>query len=107
MVRLRRKQMKAKDILSDASKWTRGAYARNSNCEECSVNSPEAVQYCLLGAVYAIYGYKTLEAGRAIEKLAAAAGLSVDVPDLRLIVWNDAGALTFAEVRSVIEKADV
>jgi hypothetical protein len=98
---------KVKDLLTNESKWTQGAPAREADGGECSVNSPGAVSYCLLGAVYAVCGCKTRDSRRAIVKLAVAAGLPVDIPDARLIIWNDDGARTFEEVRSVIEKADV
>jgi hypothetical protein len=48
--------MKAWELLSDCSRWTRGIYARNKNGTPCSINSPSACQWCAMGAILKCHG---------------------------------------------------
>lgn len=41
----------ARDLISQAVRWTQGAYARGSDGTSVEVNSPRAVCWCLRGAV--------------------------------------------------------
>jgi hypothetical protein len=104
----RRNTMKVKDILSDPSKWTQGAPARDQLGEECPPASPQAVKYCVLGAIAKAYPKRE-------DRIAAAWRVRDAVIDLgwrcrnplAISVWNDYQRRTFEEVRQVIEKADV
>lgn len=40
-----------KELLSDPERWTWGKYARTSSYTETSPHSPDAVCFCLLGAI--------------------------------------------------------
>lgn len=54
--------MKAHELLSDESKWTQKALARNSKGDYCFEQSPDAVQWCTVGAIYKCYRKDCLEA---------------------------------------------
>jgi hypothetical protein len=43
---------RALEIISDESKWTRGAMARNKLGHSCSAWDHEAVRFCAIGAIY-------------------------------------------------------
>ena len=47
--------MKAHQLLSDRSKWTRGAFAKNERGETCDADSLDAASWCLLGALRRCY----------------------------------------------------
>jgi hypothetical protein len=93
--------MKVKDLLADASKWTRGASARDRSGKQCSIYSPDAVRYCLLGALLAAYDGEQLAA--AVDAVRQAIG---DEGQMSIESWNDDHGRTFDEVRRVIELAD-
>jgi hypothetical protein len=100
--------MKVKDILSDESRWTQGAAARNKRGELCSVLSPDATRFCILGAMARVYRSKHAmrECERRVADAIAAFGgritYAIEIGD-----WNDDPGRTFDDVRQVIEKADV
>ena len=43
---------RALEIISDETKWTRGAMARNAFGHSCSAWDQEAVRFCAVGAIY-------------------------------------------------------
>jgi hypothetical protein len=100
--------MKVKDILSDPSKWTQGAAARNKRGELCSVLSPDATRFCILGAIARVYrSRKSMRecerrVAAAIEALGGRITYSTEIGD-----WNDNPYRVFEEVRQVIKKADI
>jgi hypothetical protein len=47
--------MKAWQLLSDRSKWTKNALARDANGYPTDANSPEAVKWCASGAIHRCY----------------------------------------------------
>jgi hypothetical protein len=101
--------MKISDILTDESRWTQYADARDKDEEWRDACSDSAVKFSLFGAAMRVYG-----GGQALEDamvyLADAIGLEDKwYEDLEVGIkrWNNAPKRTFAEVRQVIEKADV
>jgi hypothetical protein len=104
----RRMKMKAKDLLTDESKWTQGAAARNKRGRRCDVFSDAAVRFCLCGAAVRVYSGTELYG--ALFKIARAIGLDdEDYKDLdrAIAAWNDDPNRTFEDVRKVLEAADV
>jgi hypothetical protein len=101
--------MKAKELLDDASKWTQGVLARDSESRGCYPVSPEAMSWCVVGALCRIYEdeRKLLDAihlvGKAIADLYDYNQLTVD----EIEDWNDDPERTFDDVRKVLETADV
>lgn len=76
--------------------WTQGAYARDRFGRAEDVNSPEACQFCLIGAAYKLYGDVDAPVIRKIRDI-----LGTFVP-----YWQDRPGRTFEEVREVILKAE-
>lgn len=93
--------MKIKELLTDESKWTKGAFARTiDNAQICSA-SQLAVCFCLQGAMFRCYTIldefrvtriKILKELRSGDSIAS---------------WNDAPERTFAEVKALVEKLDI
>jgi hypothetical protein len=100
--------MKVSDILTDQSRWTQGASARNKRGRWCDVLSEDAVRFCLRGAAARVYSGQALD--NAISAIARAIGFDDDWGEYleKLIeAWNDDKRRTLAEVRQVIERAGV
>jgi hypothetical protein len=97
-------RIKVKDILTDASKWTRFTDAQDAEGNECDVNDDRAVAFCLSGALRRAYSGQELDA--AIKRIEAVIGPLV-AGILSIRGWNDDRRRTFEDVRQVIEKADV
>jgi hypothetical protein len=95
--------MKAKNLLTDASRWTQGADARDAWGRACDPDSPAAAMYCLRGAVLRAYG-ESEAAEAALERVKRAVGAK---GPLGIEYWNDNLSRTFAEVLEVLEKSDV
>lgn len=74
---------KAKELLSDRTKWTTGAIARDADGHSVNANSKKVVCWCSLGAVAHVAdalnaGRGYLIANRAIDRLVGAAYLLYD-----------------------------
>jgi len=50
------RRVKVKELLSDESKWTKGAYAKDENGRYVSCHSSLAVSFCLIGSIERCYG---------------------------------------------------
>ena len=90
--------MKVKDLLTDESKWTQGAFARNSEGYSVHINSCFASCWCLLGAIELCY--PSTYPGVANAVVDAVGGCDIHR-------WNDDPKRTFAEVRELIERLDI
>jgi len=119
--------MTIQELLTDETKWTQSAYARLASGEPCSSVHPEAVCWCLIGAVNRCYGGPDIlsassphyDQRRTIEQRLRAAIEQTDparygdpaspwydcAPELHS--WNDDHDRTFAEVRRIVEVANV
>lgn len=91
--------MKIKELLTDASKWTQGTFARDKKGNIVSVNDNSAVSWCLGGAMHKCYPddvdyYK-------IKNLVSNC-IVTSIPD-----WNDDLNRTFANVRDLVQKLDI
>jgi hypothetical protein len=90
--------MKIQDILTDESKWTTRAGARNAIGHEVSVMSDDAVCWCLYGAIS--------KAGLWNSPVTALLSKTIDERFNTFVsTWND--SVTFPEVRALIEELDI
>jgi len=91
--------MKAWELLSDRSKWTRGAYARTADGEWCSSWSEIAVRWCAVGAINRCYPdqWDRLNAKLKVREKTA------DNDELSKL--NDAGE--YDAVLAILKEADV
>jgi len=89
--------MKIRDLLSDITRWTKGASARNLEGESVLATEPCAC-YCVYGALVHCYGFTGAAAvyARIRERL----GMSP-------VKWNDAPERTFAEVKALVDELDI
>ena len=96
--------MKAHELLSDCSKWTRGCYSRNRNGTPCASDSPHACQWCAMGAIIKCYPNKD-DFAQAVN---AAQETAKRLYDENIISLNDttvSGA--YDMVLAVLKEADV
>ncbi len=93
--------MKIRDLYSDGSKWTKGAFARDKDghalLEVCRRIS-DAQCYCLVGAIRYCYLYEEAEIRTKIRK-----HLNI----FYINEWNDEPLRTFAEVKALVEVLDI
>jgi len=92
--------MKVQDILTDEGKWTRGHFARNKDGKSVDKFSPDAVCWCLWGAIEVAYGEDSKAEAKLrnhLLKIRNSASISY---------FNDMEA-TFPEVRALIEELDI
>ena len=50
----------ARELISDESAWCRRAFARNSKGDSVRSNAPDAVQFCVKGAIYNVHDVEEL-----------------------------------------------
>ena len=91
--------MKIRELLSDETKWTKGAFARTKDDVEIHSVSSYAVRWCLLGAMNKCYRDRAPLVMKSVE---ATCGGSMN-----LVEWNDAPERTFAEVKALVDKLDI
>lgn len=91
--------MKVKELFSDESKWTKGAYSRDSRGETTDVLDYEhAVCWCLRGAIDLCYcGDKRDEVRSKVRNYIRN----------EIEPWNDSFTTTFADVRKLVEELDI
>lgn len=91
--------MKIKELLSDASRWTQHAFARDTIGRNIYTNAEEAYSYCLLGAAMKCYPPTT--PARILIKI------KEEIECESILDWNDAPERTFEEVKALVEKLDI
>jgi hypothetical protein len=105
--------MKVKDLLTDESKWCKNLPAVDKEGRQTTTRSPTACKWCLMGAIVKCYvetrppfyesycaaRYKVLNAIREIHGNLYEEGY--------ISLFNDGPKTTFAEIREVLERADV
>lgn len=97
--------MKIQKLLNTEKRWCRGAEARDIHGTPVSPQSPEAVQWCLLGAINKCYGSYTNDYDKIFDRLRN----TIEAPRKIFGVanFNDRASTTFADIQKLIEKADV
>ncbi len=88
-----------KELLSDPTKWTQGESARDEHGNKCSALEPQAVCFCLLGAMNRCYPGQTFT--EAYNKLAK------NVPNGDIADWNDDVMRTHPQVLALITELDI
>lgn len=91
--------MLVRELLISEDKWTKGAGARSINQQIVATNSPNAVCWCIFGALDRCYpNYNNwLRVYVRINK-----ELGKD-----MMAWNDEPERTFEDVRHLVEKLDI
>ena len=88
----------ARELLSDPARWTKGAWAEDGAGMEVSPVSPNAVCWCVEGALMRVSGVEVVTAvGFALEALANVVGD---------IAWyNDAATTQFSDILTALDRA--
>lgn len=87
--------MKIKELLSDESKWTKYATARNKEGNHVTIYDSNAVQWCVLGAMEKCYSNDFMNM---YHKLKESFGKSI-------CEWNDSS--TYQEVMAKLNEVDI
>jgi hypothetical protein len=102
-----KKYKKVKTLLADPKRWCKGYYAVDSNGKISTPLNPEAVCWCLSGAVKKIY--TSLDSLNAIHRK-----LRDSVEKLyplrfagNIIAFNDAQETTYKDIMKVLKDANV
>lgn len=88
--------MKVQELLTDPSKWTKEAYARDINGKPVGTKSTEVSCFCLSGAIDRCYQ------DSANIRLKIHSYLHESIP-----VWNDAPERTFEDIQQLIKELDI
>jgi len=97
--------MKVKELLSDESKWTRNAYARNRYGESVLPSDPEATCFCLSGAIDKCYGSNPPLAWAVSCKIEGVLPRAWHGGIQTISNFNDNAC--FDQIKKVLEEADV
>ena len=91
--------MKVRELLSDETKWTQGAFARNSAGKALRPEASRAASsWCLVGAINRCY--EPPEDYRVQEEVWQSIGSDI-------VPWNDARKRTFAQVKALVDELDI
>lgn len=97
--------MKVRELLSDKSKWTKRAYARNAKGEKIESWNPDAVCFCLKGAINRCYQDSTehaLVADKVENAIARKDGFNIGIA-----CFNDRESTTFSDIKKLVEELDI
>lgn len=99
--------MKIRELLTNQSKWTKGAFAKTATGHPTDYDSNDAAKFCLVGAARKCYGRG--EEGNAVLRT-----LIYEIDGRRpfrdaknVASWNDALGRTFADVKALVERLDI
>lgn len=93
--------MKLHKLLSDPSKWTKKAIARDANNNKVGSGDPTAVCFCLIGAVFKLHPFSFDDRQNLYEKI------ETKVPRGDIVGWNDAPERTHEEVLALLKELDI
>lgn len=104
--------MKVRELLDSPEKWTKGAIARDSKGNLVSYNSPNAVCFCLLGAIYKCYASDKMNPDKMnpdklpleIRKLI---GSLLNLRSDSISYFNDAPKRTFEDIKNLVNTLDI
>lgn len=98
---------RARALIAQPETWTQNAYARDSDGTPIVSNSPDAVCWCLTGAIY-----RVITPGSYLgnpDYLAATDALSDALPahvtSEDLTVWNDTPRRTHQQILNLLDRA--
>ena len=94
--------MTVAELLSDESKWTRHFYARDSKGQCVNPEEPEAVSWCLVGALTKCYGREPPFTSFKYQKVR---NLIKAISNHQVIAYNDSH--TYEEIMEIVRKAGV
>ena len=92
-----------KELLSSPDKWTQNAFARDAYAVSLNACNPDAVCWCLSGAILTTYEDEDIEEVwcKLTEVIRRRSG------HRDVVGFNDSHQTTFKEIRAVIEEANI
>lgn len=91
------------ELLCTAEKWTQHASARTWDEHAVGCLSPDAVKFCVVGALHRCYGPSQWAVmHKRIERCLWRRGIESEI-----VVWQNKPERTFKEVMSVLKEANV
>lgn len=90
-------------LLSSPEKWIQQSFARLANGFLATTDDPDAVQFCLVGAMRHCYPNYYQFDTPAWSRLRAAFGNGIS----DVLTWNDAPERTFADVQALIQELNL
>ena len=97
--------MTIQELFTGPETWTQGTYARSREGCDVAESSPTAVSFCLAGAFYFAYAMRGQAYSNEFKRVADAIGVRDTIGEITN--WNDDPSRTFADIRRVIEQANV
>jgi hypothetical protein len=94
--------MTLQELFTDESRWTKDAFARNAKGKARGPLEPDAVRWCLMGALDFCYGPKSRQQATLRRKIETSPSYHTGIAQ-----FNDSTETTFADIRKVIEEANV
>jgi len=100
------------ELLTDGTKWTQGAAARNAKNEVVDFDSDAACKFCLFAAILVAYeefddfshiSTKEKICRRVIEELKKSTGDK----DITIPKWNDDKDRKFSDIKTLCRKLDI
>jgi len=88
------------ELIESPNRWTQRASARTILGDPCDPNHPDAVSFCLIGAVQHVYPDYASRSD-AYTKLAPVVGIGA------ISAFNDNPKRTHAEILDVVRKANI
>lgn len=109
--------MKIKELFSSKEKWIKGMYASNEEKLYTNILSPDAVCFCLEGALYRCYidNKQNIDARKKIENsifklypdFEYKMGKNMADNSYHLPLFNDHYSIQFKDIMAVVEDAEV
>mgnify|MGYP001559165452 CR=1 FL=1 len=97
--------MKILELLDGPEKWTQGAFARDRRGEDVDSDRPEAVCWCLSGAITKCHLDSLRSAAEIDNKLRNTCEALYGTSNY--VDWQDRPDTTFEQVRALLVLADV
>ncbi len=98
--------MKMLELLSDETKWTKNASAKNKDGFIVGPHNPEACKWCLSGAFAKCY-FGILEPEEILVLWNKIVRASVDLYQMEPVTFNDNSQTTFAQIRELLEEVNL
>lgn len=98
--------MKIQELLDSPEKWIKGNHARDNYNNPIHSQSPYACKWCLVGAFVVCYPKLYID-NTLFSKLSKVIRDYSGLHNVGIAEFNDLPTTTFADIRKVIELADV